>query len=460
MPERRQSSYPLLRQFREFYSEMARLRRAAAEGLAVDGDATEAVEASRNKLDSGTAPARSSLPETQTYGAAMAVAEPPETDPEAVHTLQVWQAVAHYLDQKMFDVRHAPSAQSRDLLEELVYIMAAYADETFICLVDWPGASYWRDHLMELRFFRSQISGQVIFSRIDDLLRREDYGAPELCAVYLMVLSLGFKGRYLRHPAAVEAYRRRLYERLVTINPSLRRESARIFPEAYRHTVSEGAPVRLPEPKIWWLVVAGIGCAWLIVSTLVWWAVTGPTRPVLQQTANALAQARSRSVSAAEVKWTAESVEPSDGAFRVELPTNLAMNNGAAGSAGATGNGKKSGLVTLLIAVTGPQGASPGRAEKVKQWLAGGMIVFPAAVGNMNPPSCTVQSVTLANFVPTGITLSEKTELFAVDTGLGGRQLALHPELILPIGGPIGGPDGTAAGTVVLYLPGAAPAGS
>jgi hypothetical protein len=50
--------------------------------------------------------------------------------------------------------------------------------------------------------------------------------------------------------------------------------------------------------------------------------------------------------------------------------------------------------------------------------------------------------------------------MFAVDTGLGGRQLALHPELILPIGGPIGGPDGTAAGTVVLYLPGAAPAGS
>ena len=156
--------------------------------------------------------------------------------------------MAAYLDQKMYEVRLAASAVSHDYLEELVYIMAAFADETFVCLLEWPGKDYWRDHLMELRLFHSQIAGQDIFRRIEKSLVRQDYGVEELAIIYLMVLALGFKGQYLRDPAAVELYRKKLFDRLVMTNPELRRESQRLFPEAYRHTVTEGAPVRLPEP--------------------------------------------------------------------------------------------------------------------------------------------------------------------------------------------------------------------
>ena len=448
MQERRQSSYPLLRQFREFYGEVARLRRIATEGRAVDYSAKQVPVQTPGLLESNTAPAQNSPLENT--GGAVAVAEPLEADPDNALTLYVWKTMAQYLEEKMFEVRHAPSALSRDLLEELVYIMAVFADETFICLVDWPGAAYWRDHLMELHFFRSQISGQAIFGRIDDLLNREDYGAPELCAVYLMALSLGFRGRYLRNPAAIETYRRRLYERLVMINPAMRRESPRIFPEAYQHTVSEGAPVRLPEPKTWWLAVAGVVCVWLMVSTVAWRAVTAPTRGLLNQTAAALAQANSRSTDGATVKWTTEPFELVDGALRLQLPDNLPMDNGA------TGNSSNPTPATLLIAVTGLQAASPGQVDKVQAWLAGGMIVFPTDAGNMAPPSRAVQSVTPATVVPSGIVLGGTTELFSVNTGLTGQQLSLHPQLILPAGGP----DGTTADTVVLYLPEAAPVGS
>ncbi len=452
MQERRQSSYPLLRQFREFYGEVARLRRIATEGRAVDSGIQPVGTPAQHQLDSATTPPRNGPLDTQVQSAATAVAvvEPLDADSDTALTLYVWKAMAQYLDEKMFEVRHAPSALSRDLLEELVYIMASFADETFICLVDWPGAAYWRDHLMELHFFRSQISGQAIFGRIDDLLKREDYGAPELCAVYLMALSLGFRGRYLRQPATVGAYRRRLYDRLVMINPAMRRESPRIFPEAYQHTVSEGAPVRLPDPKTWWLAVAGVVCVWLIVSTVAWRAVTASTRGLLKQTAAALAQANSRSTDGATIKWTTEPFELLDGALRLELPSNLPMDNGTAG------NSSNPVPATLLIAVTGPQGASPGQGDKVQAWLAGGMIVFPTDVGNMAPPSRVVQSVTPATVVPSGIILGGTTELFSVNTGLSGQELALHPQFILPAGGP----EGTTADAVVLYLPGAAPAGS
>lgn len=448
MPERRQSSYPLLRQFREFYGEVARLRRIATDGRSVESDARQVPVQAQGRLESTTAPSRNSSLESN--ATAVALAEPPEADPETALTLYVWKAMAQYLDEKMFEVRHAPSALSRDLLEELVYIMAAFADETFICLVDWPGAAYWRDHLMELHFFRSQISGQAIFSRIDDLLKREDYGAPELCAVYLMALSLGFRGRYLRNSAAVATYRRRLYDRLVSINPAMRRESPRIFPEAYQHTVSEGAPVRLPEPKTWWLAVAGVVCLWLIVSTVAWRIVTASTRGLLKQTAAALAQAKSRSTDDATVKWTEEPFALRDGALRLELPGNLPMDDGAAG------NGSSPAPATLLIAVTGPQDASPGPVDKVQAWLAGGMIVFPTDAGNMAPPSRAVQSVAPTTVVPSGIILGGTTELFSVNTGLAGQQLAQHPQFILPVSGPEGAP----VDAVVLYVPGGAPAGS
>jgi type VI secretion system protein ImpK len=440
MQERTQSSYPLLRQFREFYCEVTRLRLLALGTFDLD-PAPASISAVNRRLPG---PGSAAGSRSETLSTATAVAEAPEISPEMALTVRVWEQMARYLDERMFEMRHAPSALSRDLQEELVYVMAAFADETFICLLDWSGAAYWRNNLMEVRLFRSQISGQVIFRRIDSLLMREDYGTAELCAVYLMVLSLGFRGSYLRDPATAELYKKRLYERLVVMNPSLRRESQHVFPEAYRHTVSEGAPARLPDPKRWWLVVAAVVGAWLLGSTLLWWRVTLPTRGLLTQTANALNVLNERSNAGVVAKWLPIPFQRVENSFRVDLPNSLSMNQVVT----KAGTSQSPGAV--IVAVTGPQGGSAGSAENVRAWLAEGMIAFPTAQGDMAPRSQAVKSVARLNPAPAGITLGGTAQLFSVDTGLSTADLELHPQLILPADEPSG--NGS-IGAVLLYVP-------
>ena len=444
MQERTQSSYPLLHQFREFLSEVARLRRMAVGAVDLTPMSVNADTWSHSAPESPSGLAADGHSTALATTTATAMVEAPDITPEIALTVRIWEQMARYLDEKMFEVRHAPSALSRDLLEELVYIMAAFADETFICLLDWPGGAYWRNNLMEVRLFRSQISGQVIFRRIDSLLAREDYGAPELCAVYLMILSLGFRGRYLRNPETAAIYKKKLYDRLVLINPSLRRESQHFFPEAYRHTVCEGSPVKLPDPKRWWLVVAAVLGVWLVASTVLWWRVTSPTRALLNQTANALSVLKRQSSAGVVAKWLPIPFQREANSFRVDLPNTLAMDQATTISVPTQAPG------AVIVAVTGPQGGSPGPVDSVRAWLADGMIAFPTDQGNMAPRSQAIKSVAQLNPVPNGITLGGTAQLFSVDTGLSSADLESHPRLILPADEPSG--NGIVA-AVMLYVP-------
>lgn len=448
MQERRQDTYPLLRQFREFYVELTRLRRMV-EGT-VSAEFTPALAQPRfAQVLADSAPASSGDATTSTA----LVPSPPdalaEGETEDV-TLRVWTQVADFLDQKIFEARSATSALTRDLMEELVYVMAAFADETFVCLVKWPGAIYWRDRLMELRLFRSQISGQLLFRRIDDLLSRQSYADEELCAVYLMVLSLGFRGRYLRQPAAVNGYRDKLYERLLMLNPEMRRETPRLFPEAYRHTVSEGAPTRLPEPRTWWLLVAAIVGLWLVLSTVGWFVLTQQTRSTLADTEQALARIDERQATPNQpVRWNVVRFAATPDAFRLDLSSQLPLEKANPGQAATA--------APLLVAVTGTAGASPGPASDVQTWLSRGVIAFPTNTDAVPPKNRTVASVSLVKSPPRGITVGMTTLVFFIRLGVSSEDLALHPQLIVPAAD---APHGVDVSEMVLYLPNGSEAGA
>jgi len=169
MLERSQNSYPLLRQFREFYEVVARLRRTA-ENTAYSEEITQPIY---GRLPADASPV-AAVPDQVAQSSASSVAL---VEGVAPTTLQVWREMALYLDQKMYEVKLAASSLTHDFFEELVYLMAAFADETFACLVDWPGREYWSEHWMESRLFNSQIAGEEIFRRIDKILTRQDYGA-------------------------------------------------------------------------------------------------------------------------------------------------------------------------------------------------------------------------------------------------------------------------------------------
>lgn len=412
MPERSQESYPLLRQFREFYVEVARLGRIVEQDTSDDGRNSTALPAA--------------APPPSDDGAAGSLAVAVETT-DAV-TNRVWYEISRYLDQKLYEVKAAASSLSHDALQELLYIMAAYADETFVCLLEWSGKDYWRDHLMEIRLFRSQVAGQNIFRRIDRLLARQEYGTEELTAIYLMILALGFRGQYLHDSASIESYRRKLFDRLQLTNPDLRWTGHRMFPEAYRYTVTEGAPVRLPEARKWWGIAAAVVGAWLILSTLAWIIIVAPTRRGVAATQRLLNAVTSQhSTTSLAGKWSTIPFGSQGSDFQLQLPSTLPLESTA-----STGTGMM--LAPVLLAVDTAAGTS---AARVQAWLSSGLSSFPQQIANTVAVTRSVVSVKQVS-PPQGMTVPQTTFFFLVDPGLSGQDLESHPTLSFSVSGATG----------------------
>lgn len=393
MQERTHEVYPLLREFRQFYAEIVNLRRILKGSVFPEPATRGGGPRFKQALAAAVEPTDPEAGVTET-----ALTGPTDEDV----TIRVWQHVANYLDEKMFELKHAGNALFRDRFEELIYIMSAFADETFLCMVDWSGIDYWRDHLMELRYFRSQISGQMIFRRIDDLLKRQDYGDDELCAIYLMVLSLGFKGSLARNPSLIDDYRGKLYDLLLLINPEMRRESLHLFPEAYRHTVTEGAPVRLAEPRTWWIAVGAVVASWLVVSTAGWMVLTRSTRAdlkIVNDTLNGVVA--SKTVNALSRRYQPMEFETTEDGFKLAVDSR------------PTSNGSQT--QPLLIAVYGENGRSAGTEEEVRTSLLRGVLSTPGTDANLASYSRAVLDVRQVSVVPSGLRLRQGTLLFAVD---------------------------------------------
>ncbi len=118
---------------------------------------------------------------------------------------EVWKPLADYLDREWLGLNRGGRPKLADVQRELLYVMAAVADETFVHLQiepletqrkPWEGQQYWLENLLEMRLFRSHVAGERIFRNIENVLQRQDQAAEELAAVYLTVLALGFRGQF------------------------------------------------------------------------------------------------------------------------------------------------------------------------------------------------------------------------------------------------------------------------
>ena len=160
------------------------------------------------------------------------------------------------------------------------YAMATLADEVFLGL-DWDGRQAWNDHLLEASLFGTYVGGERLFTMIDELLARPDPLRRPLGAVYLMVLSLRFQGRFrdrLDAGERIESYRRRLFAFVYPDARSALRSDRPVFANAYRHTARDAAPDRLPPTRRW---VAGLVAAmlvYLVISHGFWWTAASEVK--------------------------------------------------------------------------------------------------------------------------------------------------------------------------------------
>ena len=153
---------------------------------------------------------------------------------------------------------------------EIQYVMAAMADEVFLS-VEWASKEYWSTHLLEERLFGTHDAGSRFFTNLDALLQHRDASRADVLLVYLMALSLGFRGklRDVSTDSQLAHYRHQAYVTLYQRNPGLP-ENTPLFPQAYAHTRGGQQPSWLPQLRPWVLSLFMVAAGYLVIAHFIW----------------------------------------------------------------------------------------------------------------------------------------------------------------------------------------------
>ena len=162
------------------------------------------------------------------------------------------------------------------LFQDAQYIMVVLADEIFLNLA-WAGAKEWRLSLLEGQIFQTQIAGELFFKKIDALFDAHDVARYELGQLYLMALSLGFRGQYRDHDAQnrVQWYQNQLYQMCCQDPTHLFNTNTTkpLFEECYAHTLNESPGRGLPDLRTWGIYGLCVFLIYLFISYIVWYRI-------------------------------------------------------------------------------------------------------------------------------------------------------------------------------------------
>jgi type VI secretion system protein ImpK len=155
---------------------------------------------------------------------------------------------------------------------EIIYIMAAIADEIFLNM-EWAGKKYWEENMLEPRYFGSQIAGEKIFLKIGDLIEENESLSVEKAEIYLRTLSLGFKGKYRGlddEQEGINLYRNNLFKFIEKNDKSVFMVGHRIFQKEYTYTIPTIHRKLLPDAAVINYICAFFVFMFLVFSSIVW----------------------------------------------------------------------------------------------------------------------------------------------------------------------------------------------
>jgi type VI secretion system protein ImpK len=246
----------LIEKFHEFHDELLRLKTQVESG---------------NWVFDGAMPA----------GAAAV----PEAAPSAV-----WRRLLALLERQSFEAGRDGGDFAVQIYRRAQYVMAALADEVFLHL-DWPGREAWGEHLLEFRLFKTHRAGEEVFERIETLLHEGDSAYSELGRVYLIVLALGFQGKYREaadSAGQIESYRGRLFHFIFGRDPLAVRGAEKVVPQAYTATLDESRASELPYVRPWLWAIAVVVLLWIAGAHLIWSDATSKLESAVEVPAGGL----------------------------------------------------------------------------------------------------------------------------------------------------------------------------
>ena len=184
------------------------------------------------------------------------------------------------------DFRRDATVREFQLQHIALYLMVALADEIFILELDWPGRSAWLDVLLEQKIFHSNIAGSRVFHLADQLLSQQDRGSLQidLAAVFLLMLELGFKGKYRGQQghAALSKLRQALFQmarqKAVATRGLAHGDIAPppAFTQAYAYVLQGQQERRLAPLSPWFSLGAQALLAYLVLGAAIWLILMRP----------------------------------------------------------------------------------------------------------------------------------------------------------------------------------------
>jgi type VI secretion system protein ImpK len=299
----------LLAPFREFYKEIIRLKRVVETGawtapaappavaapepeelpaangtwlylpdFIPDGEVVTEADAHTWVAPPGAAGGRWDVAEARRHGS---TPTPPGQQlvpsEHARLTTIVWQRLLMLFERQEASAWRYGGTYGAEFYKEAQYVMVALADEVFLH-TEWAGRNLWVSNLLETKIFNTHVAGELFFQRLDQLLAERDPVYRDLGAVYLMALSLGFRGKYRGTPGEFKrlaGYRRQLFSFVFRRDPNLTDETRPLFPEAYDHTLRDESKRRLPNPRAWVVLLVAVILAYVAITHGIWVNLTG-----------------------------------------------------------------------------------------------------------------------------------------------------------------------------------------
>jgi type VI secretion system protein ImpK len=155
---------------------------------------------------------------------------------------------------------------------EVIYVMAAIADEVFLN-TEWSGKQYWEENMLEQRHFGSQIAGEKFFTFVDKLVLEHEPLSTEKAEICLRALSLGFKGKYRGaddEKIGIDCYRNKLFEFIQKNDKAIFLIGHRLFQKEYTRTLPTVSRKLLPDASVINYLCAFFVFMFFVISSVVW----------------------------------------------------------------------------------------------------------------------------------------------------------------------------------------------
>jgi type VI secretion system protein ImpK len=207
--------------------------------------------------------------------------EAPDADPELAaqglsrHLLNLLeiQTLQSRRDSTRFEMENVADAR---------YLKAVLADEILLN-TPWTGRERWTAYLLESTLFRTNVAGDLVFRKIEQLLSDREPSRRGIARLYLFALAMGFQGKFRDTDAAAQlrSYREELYEFVYQRRADLGGRDRVVADAAYASTLSHIAPRKLPTVSRWTVMFVLAFVSMLAISELLWLWQSWPVREAL-----------------------------------------------------------------------------------------------------------------------------------------------------------------------------------